>query len=1370
MRRILFQETDFNALPNPPAGFKYIGFDGPNFSEKGEDGETIQAGGGATGAPGPQGPAGSPGPQGPAGPAGGGGGTSDRLISGDVSTILTNLDTSGYLELTGMTYYETSFPTIDGGNTYKVKVDGNESTQAQVQLNLDGINNSFVNIYAQDGAGRKSDILVSASNDYGEQSISINFYDGFSETKNFKFDKLGYLEFPDGTTQSTAFNGESGAGLTVSVTDITYSELISAITSQSLVANSIYRLTDYTSKNFIHGYSNAINNTSAANVKAGRLYKEFSATMSNNNVVFNSNIWTVDLATDNGLIVGGEFDQVGGMTMSYLFKMNPDGSPDTTFNTNLGTGFSGTVFSIIVEPSGKIIVAGNFTSFNGNTRNGIVRLNSNGTEDTAFYEDGVASTGDGTGFNDQIRTLELQDDGKILVGGYFNQFNGSSRTYLVRLGSDGLEDETFYTNFIDTGNNSGLNGGLNSIGYNSNDGTIVLGGSFTSYNGNTANYILKLESTGYVEEEFTNNIGLGFNGPLISVFIQSNDSILVGGQFTGLTSSTRRRLVRLNSNGTEDQSFYNNLTSTGNGFGFDGSVFDVKQLPDNTIAVGGQFSYLNNVRNQSFVKLSSDGSIDSDFATYNGFFQAIKYVNAFDNDYVIVAGDIVNYQDEPVSKIIKLHNQETPSGYVAREVYTSENSEVLLLRAISSYEFDPVVLSETYPNDVLEYLPYCNNLGFPLEITNNNTLPDESEVTGFDLMWDADNSQVYFDVPTGYSVQYGHYFSIYAELGNSQIDCVFEPVTPIRSAPRYNNSYNTIIINEILISDDGIRVMLPDLTYNDFLSYQSSSLYVYTINPTEEITGCVTKRTDRSNDIVVPFDFRGIKYRRWQMDLSGSYNWLNLSANYLGLTDTVHALGSQITTGNYKDFPVFPLYGDGVYDIHIDGVGSPDGGWWQNGDVENNIFTSSVRNLKIGMGFRDNTFFQAFTNNKIGKRFQDNIGISSFEGNNVGKDFQQNLMGSFYQNNIGDYFNDNKIGNNFNNNRIGHSFESNQIKDNFGYNQIESDFNNNIIFSYFQYNFIGSGVVDNSIYNVFSNNRIGNDFNNNTIGSSELIGEYDFIKNQISNDFKGNFVVGDTYKNIIGDNFATNEIYNGFIKNVFGMDCADNVIGTGSQNNKVGNGFSLNNISNNFSYNLIGNDFYDNNIENDFGFGGGLSRGNKIGNDFRYNTIGEYFYDNNIADVFEENEIGDYFQMNDVKTQNLYNYNFKEYYNNILTISDNTGLSPSIPGTDGNYVGLTVSGGSGTGATFDLTVSGSVVTGVTISTPGNQYQVSDVLTIAASQFGTYSFDIEITVETVSGTPSVYGNYNCTIFRRSDGNLRLSYYDESDVLTIKNITE
>ena len=57
MRRILFQETDFNTLPSPPSGFKYIGFNGQTFSQKGEDGQIIETGtGGATG---PQGASGT---------------------------------------------------------------------------------------------------------------------------------------------------------------------------------------------------------------------------------------------------------------------------------------------------------------------------------------------------------------------------------------------------------------------------------------------------------------------------------------------------------------------------------------------------------------------------------------------------------------------------------------------------------------------------------------------------------------------------------------------------------------------------------------------------------------------------------------------------------------------------------------------------------------------------------------------------------------------------------------------------------------------------------------------------------------------------------------------------------------------------------------------------------------------------------------------------------------------------------------------------------------------------------------------------------------------------------------------------------------
>ena len=86
MRRILFTETNFSTLPNPPAGFKYIGFNGPNFTIKQEGGQITES-------------VGATGPQGPTGPAGSGGtGSSDRLISSNVAYNLESiLDENGTL-------------------------------------------------------------------------------------------------------------------------------------------------------------------------------------------------------------------------------------------------------------------------------------------------------------------------------------------------------------------------------------------------------------------------------------------------------------------------------------------------------------------------------------------------------------------------------------------------------------------------------------------------------------------------------------------------------------------------------------------------------------------------------------------------------------------------------------------------------------------------------------------------------------------------------------------------------------------------------------------------------------------------------------------------------------------------------------------------------------------------------------------------------------------------------------------------------------------------------------------------------------------------------------------------------------------------
>ena len=94
--------------------------------------------------------------------------------------------------------------------------------------------------------------------------------------------------------------------------------------------------------------------------------------------------------------MGGSFSVLNGITRNCLVRLNNDGTEDTSFYTNLGTGFNqvaNSIYRISIQSDGKILVGGEFTTLNGITRNRLVRLNNDGTVDTSFY------TNLGTGFN-----------------------------------------------------------------------------------------------------------------------------------------------------------------------------------------------------------------------------------------------------------------------------------------------------------------------------------------------------------------------------------------------------------------------------------------------------------------------------------------------------------------------------------------------------------------------------------------------------------------------------------------------------------------------------------------------------------------------------------------------------------------------------------------------------------------------------------------------------------------------------------------------------------------------------------------------------------------------------------------------------------
>ena len=156
---------------------------------------------------------------------------------------------------------------------------------------------------------------------------------------------------------------------------------------------------------------------------------------------FNSGIESIAIQTDGKIVVGGDFITYNGTTQNRITRLNSDGTRDTGFN--IGTGFDNFVSSIATQSDGKILVGGSFTTYSGSTQNYITRLNSDGTRDTGFTI--------GTGFTGDVRSIAIQTDGKIVVGGFFTSYNGTTQNRITRLFSELKTNEKSIPLYLSTG-------------------------------------------------------------------------------------------------------------------------------------------------------------------------------------------------------------------------------------------------------------------------------------------------------------------------------------------------------------------------------------------------------------------------------------------------------------------------------------------------------------------------------------------------------------------------------------------------------------------------------------------------------------------------------------------------------------------------------------------------------------------------------------------------------------------------------------------------------------------------------------------------------------------------------------------------------
>src|SRR5438034_752008 len=141
------------------------------------------------------------------------------------------------------------------------------------------------------------------------------------------------------------------------------------------------------------------------------------------------------LQADGEILVGGAFTFLGGQQQRYIGRLNPDGTLDTSFNP-APSGFFPifpAIYSMVLQPDNEIIIGGNFDSLGGWAITNIGRVGPDGTIDGSFNP----------GASGPIYCLALQPDGRILVGGSFTNLSGQGCTNLGRLQVDGTLDNGF---------------------------------------------------------------------------------------------------------------------------------------------------------------------------------------------------------------------------------------------------------------------------------------------------------------------------------------------------------------------------------------------------------------------------------------------------------------------------------------------------------------------------------------------------------------------------------------------------------------------------------------------------------------------------------------------------------------------------------------------------------------------------------------------------------------------------------------------------------------------------------------------------------------------------------------------------------------
>jgi uncharacterized delta-60 repeat protein len=358
---------------------------------------------------------------------------------------------------------------------------------------------------------------------------------------------------------------------------------------------------------------------------------------------------SIAMQADGKVVVAGAFTKVGRTQRNGIARLNADGSHDEGFHP--GTGANGLVESVVLMPDGSLVVAGRFTMFAGQERRYLARLDQNGQLDPDFRPV----------LNDIAVTLAYGGQNRVLVGGAFTSIDGRSCRHIARIRPDGTVDADF---------SSGPDRPVHTIS-RQGDGRILIGGQFTTVHGIPRVRVARLMADGEVDHTF--DVGSGPSHAVVTSSVQADGRVLIGSMFTTVADTTRTFLARLNLDGTVDEAFRPGIALAW------GGVLAVQADPAGGVIVGGEFEKVDGLPRRGIARLLEDGSLDTGFnpgsglANSDGWSPLARTVQVQADGKVLVGGRFTSVDGTKLNRVARLRGVAGGSVEFEASQFTASN-------------------------------------------------------------------------------------------------------------------------------------------------------------------------------------------------------------------------------------------------------------------------------------------------------------------------------------------------------------------------------------------------------------------------------------------------------------------------------------------------------------------------------------------------------------------------------------------------------------------------------------------------------------------------------------------------------------------------